>query len=243
MRTKKNRTLILLACIFALGSCHDDDGFRPCIKGNGDINSETRLLADFESVDYKLEGAVEIRKGEQSKVLLEGYSNQLVHVSTKVEQGRLKIYSSRCLKNTKFRCVVYTSELEDLKLSGSGEGYIRDSFSSEEMRFELSGSGCVDAVAQAAAKIRARISGSGNMKIEGECQSFRADVSGSGRIHAFNLVTSAMEANLSGSGSVDAFVTNRLDANISGSGTIRYKGNPSVVNAHVSGSGKVLKVE
>jgi hypothetical protein len=37
-------------------------------------------------------------------------------------------------------------------------------------------------------------------------------------------------------------VKNELDATISGSGSVSYRGNPSKVNSHASGSGKVRKL-
>lgn len=87
------------------------------------------------------------------------------------------------------------------------------------------------------------VSGSGD--IIGQSK-FKADdldlnVSGSGSLSMDVDASGDIEADVSGSGDVEINVKNELDANISGSGSVTYKGNPSKVNSHASGSGKVRK--
>jgi hypothetical protein len=86
------------------------------------------------------------------------------------------------------------------------------------------------------------ISGSGKIEASGSAQSIKASISGSGRVNASNLEVDKCTVRISGSGDVEIHVKSELDANISGSGTVSYKGNPSHVNGHSSGSGKVRKM-
>lgn len=242
MNTLKLKAFSMLTATALLLSCNDEDGFRPCLRGNGDLISETRALADFDKVDYQIEGEIEIRKGSIHEIRIEGNSNQVEHLKTRVSNGRLKIYSERCLKSSDFTFVVYTPELEEVKLSGSGDALVVDDFSSGEMTFDVSGSGKITASSESALKVKVKISGSGELNLEGACQTFDAQVSGSGKVHAYGLVCNTLNAGISGSGNIEAFVSNTLNANISGSGTIRYKGT-AVINSNISGSGKVIKVQ
>ncbi|MFD2162585.1 head GIN domain-containing protein [Paradesertivirga mongoliensis] len=242
MNTIKTKAFLMLTATALLAACNFDDGFRPCVRGNNTINTETRALADFNSVDYLMEGDIEIRKGERHEIMIEGNSNQMEHVRTRVSNGTLRIDSERCLKSTRFKFIVYTRDLEKAKLSGSGNMDVSDGFTPRHMSFEVAGSGKISASSVSALKVTARLSGSGRLDMEGTCQTFDIQLSGSGMIRAFALVCNTANANISGSGGIEVFVSDNLNANISGSGTIRYKGDPTV-NAAISGSGKVTKVQ
>jgi hypothetical protein len=70
--------------------------------------------------------------------------------------------------------------------------------------------------------MEANVSGSGNIKLNGECKRFSSDVSGSGKVVV--SVTSSGAA----------------DFGVSGSGKIEASGSASTVTATISGSGKVM---
>lgn len=91
--------------------------------------------------------------------------------------------------------------------------------------------------------VTTKLSGSGSITLEGYCQNFESQISGSGKIHGYALVANSANATISGSGDLEIFVNNTLTANISGSGSVRYKGNPPIVNSNISGSGRVTKVQ
>jgi hypothetical protein len=59
---------------------------------------------------------------------------------------------------------------------------------------------------------------------------------------AERLTTETCNVRISGSGDVSIHVREELDVTISGSGGVSYRGNPSHVNSHASGSGSVRKL-
>lgn len=64
-----------------------------------------------------------------------------------------------------------------------------------------------------------------------------------GRIHGDDLsVGGRSKIHISGSGSVNFATDGIIEGRISGSGCISYKGNPSSVDVHHSGSGRARKV-
>ena len=240
MKTKIFTAGIMLAAI-SFGGCMEDV-FMPCITGNNNFESESRALADFNKIDYQIEGNLIVRKASENRIEIEGSSNQLNYIKTKVENGRLKIYSSQCLKNTDLNFVVYTEDLSEVKLAGSGDVEVMDDFASKELNFEVSGSGKLSAPAEAEL-VTTKLSGSGSITLEGYCQNFESQISGSGKIHGYALVANSANATISGSGDLEIFVNSTLTSNISGSGSVRYKGNPPIVNSNISGSGRVTKVQ
>ena len=163
--------------------------------------------------------------------------------------------SGDLIAETKFT----TANLE-LTVSGSGSLKI-DADASGMMDVSVSGSGDVDLTGKAAdfashvsgsGKIVSNItignraeftvSGSGKIIASGSAKRVRTSISGSGRVQAADLVTNSCDVRISGSGDVVIEVRDELEANITGSGSVTYKGSPSKVNSHASGSGKVRKM-
>jgi hypothetical protein len=124
----------------------------------------------------------------------------------------------------------------------SGSGRIDVKGTCQNFNSDISGSGKVLAAISASQTIDVDISGSGKMEASGSAREIKTEISGSGKVYASNLEVDRCNVRISGSGDVEINVKSELDANISGSGTVSYKGNPSHVNGHSSGSGKVRKM-
>jgi hypothetical protein len=130
----------------------------------------------------------------------------------------------------------------DMEANVSGSGKIDVKGSCQKLESDISGSGKVTAAIAASQTIDVDISGSGKMEASGTAKEIKTEISGSGKVYASNLEVDRCNVRISGSGDVEINVKSELDANISGSGTVSYKGNPSHVNGHSSGSGKVKKM-
>ena len=150
----------------------------------------------------------------------------------------------------------------DLKLNVSGSGSINlDATSSGNVEADVSGSGDLqwkgscnnfDSDVSGSGKVIISVaikgladfgvSGSGKIQADGTAKDVKTRISGSGKVLASNMEAESCDISISGSGDVEVNVKNSLDATISGSGSVAYKGNPSHVNSHSSGSGHVRKM-
>jgi hypothetical protein len=136
----------------------------------------------------------------------------------------------------------------DIEASGnvegnvSGSGDINLTGKCKSYESDVSGSGKVDLDLAIQNKADFSVSGSGKIEAKGSAENVEAAISGSGKVLAANLETNRCDVKISGSGDVEINVKSELDANITGSGSVQYKGNPSKVNSHASGSGKVSKL-
>ena len=130
----------------------------------------------------------------------------------------------------------------DVEADVSGSGDLELKGKCRTFDSDVSGSGSVKIDAAIAERADFGVSGSGKIYASGTSESVKTSISGSGKVLAANLETNRCEVRISGSGDVEINVKNELDANISGSGSISYKGNPSKVNSHASGSGSVRKM-
>jgi hypothetical protein len=129
----------------------------------------------------------------------------------------------------------------DVEADVSGSGDIELKGKCRRFDSDVSGSGKVDLNVAITERADFGVSGSGKIYAKGSAPTVEANISGSGKVLAADLVADRCNVRISGSGDVEINVKNELDANISGSGTVSYKGDPSKVNSHSSGSGNVRK--
>lgn len=130
----------------------------------------------------------------------------------------------------------------DVEADVSGSGDLEMKGKCRSFESDVSGSGGVKLDAMIAEGADFGVSGSGKIYASGSASTVKTSISGSGKVLAANLETNRCEVRISGSGDVEINVKNELDANITGSGSVSYKGNPSKVNSHASGSGTVRKM-
>jgi len=124
----------------------------------------------------------------------------------------------------------------------SGSGRIEFKGTCSDLESKVSGSGKVSLDLTSANKVVVGVSGSGKVIANGTAKEIKTNISGSGEVLAADLQVDMCEVRISGSGDVEVNVKRELDATITGSGSVSYKGNPSHVNSHASGSGKVRKL-
>lgn len=127
----------------------------------------------------------------------------------------------------------------DIEANVSGSGDIDLRGKSRGFESHVSGSGKVNLGLAISNTADFTVSGSGKILASGSASDVKASISGSGKILAANLQTDRCQVRISGSGDVEINVKSELDANISGSGSVGYRGTPTKINSHTSGSGKV----
>lgn len=130
----------------------------------------------------------------------------------------------------------------DMESDVSGSGNIDLRGKCRNFNSGVSGSGRVILAINASGNADFGVSGSGKIEASGVASKVKANISGSGKVLAADLETNSCEVHIAGSGDVEINVKNELNANITGSGSVRYKGNPSKVNSHSTGSGHVRKL-
>ena len=211
----------------------------------------------LEEIDTEVDGS-KLVIGKEGKWLDWKWNDEdrvNVYITIKNLEGLSVSGSGDLIGETKF----LTGDL-DLNVSGSGTLKI-DADASGNIEADVSGSGDIDLKGKCnsfnsdvsgsgkvmlALAIRDLadfgVSGSGKVMASGTAQRVKTSISGSGKVLAADLVTNSCDVRISGSGDVEINVKEALDANISGSGSVSYKGNPSKINSHASGSGKVSKM-
>lgn len=133
-------------------------------------------------------------------------------------------------------------EAADVEATVSGSGDLNLKGKMKGLDSNISGSGKINFDGAILGYATVGISGSGRFNASGSADEIKTNISGSGRINAERLIVNRCNVRISGSGDVTINVKQTLDANVSGSGTVTYTGNPSSVNSHASGSGRIRKM-
>jgi hypothetical protein len=227
------------------------------IEGNFDVVTETRNISGFSKVFNEGTFDVYIIQDASGEVVIEAESNLIPLIRTRIEGSALVIDTKDNLNNNyPMKVYVHTTELDEMRLSGSGLVHADDintgdieidlsgsgdmffTGTADEVKCKISGSGDMD-LGLTCTELNGKISGSGEMEIAGTADKGDLDISGSGSIRAYDMTFQECIARISGSGDMYLTVEDHLDVTISGSGSIYYMGNPTV-DANISGSGNVI---
>ena len=208
------------------------------------ISTEKRHVSNFNGISSSGSYDVYIKMGAVESLEIEGDSDLIKNIETKVEGGILKIQNSKTSSgwgwnNPRTKIYITAKSLNHLTLSGSGKMVVSNAIKSDKLNTSVSGSGSIRL--ELATKIyNASVSGSGQINASGFTQNANISVSGSGGFDGKNLKTNTSAISVSGSGNAYICAEDRLNAHLSGSGNITYSGNAQVSQVK-SGSGKITK--
>jgi len=215
------------------------------IKGNGKMTTENRNTSDYQGVALVGSMDVELVAGKEGKLIVAAESNLIAYITTKVENGTLKISVEKGVSldpsnNKTIKITVPFEDLEEVTLTGSGDIWNKDQIKSEYLKVNMTGSGDIklDVFAK---EVTSGVTGSGDIVLSGKTNSLTCAVTGSGDFQAFNLSAENVKATVSGSGDIEVTASKDLEAKVSGSGDIVYKGNPEKENFKTFGSGEISK--
>ena len=198
-----------------------------CSNGNYIYKSKIEKSTDYRIVDMEpfsgislnISANVYLSQGETHRVRIEADENIKNKIITEVKDNVLIIKCDKSLHNSKdIKIYVTMKELDLIKLNGSGDIICQDSFNSDNIAIE--------------------ITGSGDITLSGRAENQAIEINGSGDLKSFDMITTNCAITIQGSGDCEVNVKNALAVEIYGSGDVTYKGNP-VVTKEIDGSGSV----
>jgi len=233
----KHTFLALLAflTLFTSASCRK-------ITGEGPVVTEMRNISGFNSIHSELSADVYFTPGSSYEVGIEAQRNIIDEIETVLNDGKLTIRVKRNVSlrsHERIRVNITAPDINEIYLSGSGNIYVTNTFTTGNLNLKISGSGSMSIPELEASSLTAAISGSGDMTIgAGHTGQETLEISGSGNIDALGCAAGNSSVRISGSGNIRVFATETLKVKISGSGDVYYKGNPAL-DVDISGSGKL----
>lgn len=235
---------MLLVGVFVLGkrSCTASFFSFGSVRGEGPVQTETRVASGFHAIALDMAGDVEVTVGEQYFVEVQAQQNLLPLLKTVVEDGRLRIFFDQNVSFSEgVKVRVSAPAFDAFSIGGSGKITVGSPLNTERLTLDIAGSGDIILPQAEAGEIACIIHGSGGVQLGGTTNQFDVRISGSGDVRAKDLTAANCKADIGGAGTVTCNVTQTLRADISGSGDVFYTGSPTV-ETQVSGSGSVEKI-
>ena len=190
------------------------------VVGSGRLVSQDRTVGAFTGIRVTGIANVVIREDPVQALRIEADDNILDRITTTVQGGLLTIgLQSGSYSDITVNVFASMETIRKLEVTGSAN------FST--------------ATPMHTDSLTCRITGAGNMTIEGSASAAVFEITGAGVISAFNLNLERCWSLISGTGNIEVNVSNQLVANITGVGSVTYAGNPSTVNQTITGVGSV----
>lgn len=215
------------------------------VDGNGNVVTQTRKVADYDAVSLTGSMDVILIKGQEGNLKVEAEENLQQHITTEVNNGKLKIsvekgYNLNPSRNNDIIITVPFTDIDAVSLTGSGDIRSSDMITSRDFSLSVTGSGNVRLPLKAESA-SASITGSGDIDLSGSSTDFNCKVTGSGDISAFDFKAQHVKATVTGSGDIQVYASESLKASTPGSGDIEYRGNPKKEDFRTMGSGSISK--
>lgn len=189
------------------------------VRGNGNVQAESREITGFKSVAVSGVFQVEIVAQTDFGVQVEADENLLQYIKTEVDGGVLEISTSGRIKSSNgLKVRISTPDIENLEVSGAAKVSVADLKNSF---------------------IRLGTSGASKITLTGETDKLVVDVSGASSIDAENLKTRAATVDASGASKVSVFATESVRGDASGASRITYTGGATDVVKKATGASSV----
>lgn len=189
------------------------------VKGNGDIETETRPIGDFTTIEAS--GAYEVTWTHGTPGLqITADSNLLKLIDTDIDGKKFRIEWEKQLRPTRtIKVRVASSALTGAELNGA----VR--LNAADMRvpnFVLEANGAT------------------RVHLKGTLDGLAASMNGASRLEAGELRSRVAELSITGAGRADVNASELLRVAISGAGRVTYGGNPNV-QKDVTGAGRISR--
>jgi hypothetical protein len=222
MSASQAATFAAIACAaLALSGCDHDRSDR------GPVQSETRDLGSFNSIEMKGAAKLEIVVGEPVSVVITGRESAVRRVETHVRGDTLHIKSKPRdwiigAGTPHITLQIKLPKLESLRVEGGND-------------VELSGFDGGDS--------NIRTAGAAHIKAKGRLRALTVRLSGAGHADLSELIADDATVTVDGVGSVIVHPRDKLDATMNGVGAILYVGTPRRVSTRLNGLGTIEQGE
>jgi len=193
------------------------------LTGSGNVVTEDREVKDFNAVEITGIGKLTIKQGSKESLKLEGEDNILKNIRTEVSNNTLKIEFKSGLNIIPTKDLLFYLTVKDLTSIIS------------------SGAAAVNGEGLNLKEISIKLNGAEKIVMSGTVNKQEITINGAGYYDAKDFASKESRVSLNGAGGVTVKVSDTLNATISGAGSIKYIGNPEVIEK-INGVGKIEKI-
>lgn len=209
--------------------------------GDNDVNriEENRKVDNFDAISVGYGIDVHLHQSNKTSVSVKAKKEIMEHIITEVENGTLVIKVDNWKRaKGKMEVTIYVPALQEISASGGSDVYGKGSWKMDNLEINLSGGSDFE-MELTANKIKCNASGGSDIDLIGSADKIDISCSGGSDVEARKFKVKHCNVSASGGSDVEVHVTESIDASASGASDITYKGNPSQVKVHSSGSSDI----
>lgn len=232
--------LTLIACFAIFSSCR----MWQRIEGNGNVETKTYNLSNFDEIDVSSAVNVELTQGN-FEVKLRIDQNLFDKFDLSVSGSTLKIRRRNGNIDPSVEPKVYVSMpvLKNIDVSGASSVEMTNQFQqTEKISFDVSGA------SNAKLNIRTqscegKATGASTVNIKGEVLNGDYRASGASSIQAFDCLTDKVNIDANGASTVKINAVSDISVDASGASTVKFKGKANISSQRVSGASSLSSVD
>jgi hypothetical protein len=212
----KNNIILIAILLISLVSCRFTG-----VRGDGDLQTETREIDNFDKIDVSGNFEVGIEVGQPKSLVVIAENNLQDYIKTYVKRNTLFISTRKNLKPTEdLRIKITIPYLNGIECSGVNDVFAQG-INADDFYIDLSGAGSID--------------------IKGNTKKLKIDVSGAADLRAEELITENIKIDVSGAANASVYASISCVADVSGAGFIELYGDAQDVNMDISGAGSLKR--
>ena len=211
------------------------------IKGNGNVIKQERQISSFNSLEVGGAFRVFLTQGDKESLTVEADENLLEYISTEIRGNSLKISTTKDINNSNALNIYLTiTKLEEMDISGACKLTCETKINLEDLDLECSGASDIE-LKLTANHLDLEFSGASQIEMFGNANEVSLDLSGASDLDALELEAEKYSADISGASHAKIYVKSELSVDVSGAASLKYKGEPKLIQTDVSGAGSLKK--
>ena len=225
--------LFLSSCIF----------IGPSIKGNGKVVEENRNVDQFKEIKVSRGLNVFISQGDAQKVTVKADQNILDVITTKVENGVLKISTSERIRDAKSKKIYVTVEEINNIIATAGSNVYTETLIKNDVLELTCSAGSNVKLEISVGKLKASASAGANIYLDGRAKKGDLSASAGSNIKAGELSVDDCKAKASSGANIWVDVFGSFSGKASSGANVFYSGNTNDINISSSSGGNVRKMD
>lgn len=236
------RVIVTSILSLLLFSCNFDINLNGGVKGNGNVVLESRTVTEPFTKIKATEGLnVYITQGGKESITVEADENLQQLILTEIKDGVLKIHCKEQIgKASSKKINVNFKSISSLSSTSGSSLYSTNTIASDVLVLKSS-SGSSMKVKVNANNLTCDSSSGSSMKLSGITSSLSAEASSGSTIKANDLNAGSSEVSASSGANLTVNSSKALIAKASSGGSVKYYGNPELLETEKSSGGSVNK--
>lgn len=194
------------------------------------IQNQHRSCEKFHAIEISGNIKLVINQDSVQQVVVSTSDGILPRVYTKVEDGVLKIYTSKIFLNHRVKVFVNVDSLSSVTARGACEIKTDEEIKASDFKIDVIGASEANMDLDVVNETKVDAVGASSVKLNGKSAKIRTHASGASHIDADDFQCIEANAEASGASDVNVFATDKFNGKANGASHVSCKGNPKLVN-------------